>query len=187
MAGLMSGTDKTKLDGLEAYELPAATTSTLGGVRPDGTTITVNSQGVITAHGTGGGGGSATPTIVTAEAPLNAVTEDNTVSLSISPATASMPGVMTSMDKTKLDGVESGANKYTLPTATTGTLGGVRPDGTTISVTETGVISATSNLRGIFPVGYVVMNTTGENPTDTYGGTWEERPSLGPYMWERTE
>lgn len=39
-----------------AYTLPEATTSTLGGVKPDGTTITVDSDGTI--HGTGGGGGS---------------------------------------------------------------------------------------------------------------------------------
>jgi hypothetical protein len=39
------------------FQLAAATTSTLGGVKVDGTTITIN-NGVITAVGGGGGGGS---------------------------------------------------------------------------------------------------------------------------------
>ena len=38
------------------YTLPVATTATLGGVRPDGTTILVNASGVISS--TGGGGAS---------------------------------------------------------------------------------------------------------------------------------
>ena len=45
-----------------AYTLPEATTSTLGGVKPDGTTITVDSDGTI--HGTGGGGGGSGHTII---------------------------------------------------------------------------------------------------------------------------
>ena len=51
--GLMSATDKAKLDGIaanaNAYELLPATASALGGVKPDGTTITVDSDGTI--HG----------------------------------------------------------------------------------------------------------------------------------------
>lgn len=39
-AGLMTAADKTKLDSLENYTLPAATTDTLGGVKVDGSTIT---------------------------------------------------------------------------------------------------------------------------------------------------
>lgn len=42
------------------YVLPAATTTTLGGVKPDGTTITVTDEGVITA--VGGGGSEPTDT-----------------------------------------------------------------------------------------------------------------------------
>lgn len=41
------------------YTLPAATTSTLGGVKVDGSTITADANGVISAAG-GGGGGSLT-------------------------------------------------------------------------------------------------------------------------------
>ena len=38
------------------YELPIATTSTLGGIKPDGTTITVDANGVASASGGGSGG-----------------------------------------------------------------------------------------------------------------------------------
>ena len=41
-------------------------------------------------------------------------------------ATTSTAGLMSSSDKAKLDGIASGANKYTLPAATSGALGGVR-------------------------------------------------------------
>ena len=43
---------------------------------------------------------------------------------------------------TKLNGIEAGANNYTLPTATSNELGGVKVDGSTI-VIENGVIRAT--------------------------------------------
>jgi len=44
------------------YILPKATTTTLGGVKVDGSTIIINSDGVISATGGGGGGGYVLPT-----------------------------------------------------------------------------------------------------------------------------
>lgn len=41
-------------------------------------------------------------------------------------ATSTQAGVMTSEDKAKLDGIASGANNYTLPTASNATLGGIK-------------------------------------------------------------
>lgn len=56
-------TEKNKLATVEInannYSLPIADTDTLGGVIPDGTTITVDEDGVISAVGGGGGGGAA--------------------------------------------------------------------------------------------------------------------------------
>lgn len=53
-SGLMSATDKAKLDTVaanaNAYTLPAATTTALGGVKPDGRTIHVSADGVISAQ-----------------------------------------------------------------------------------------------------------------------------------------
>lgn len=49
----------------------------------------------------------------------------------------------TTVLKNKLDGIEANANNYTLPTASTSTKGGVKVDGTTITIDENGVITST--------------------------------------------
>jgi hypothetical protein len=53
----LSYSNTTGIFSFVPFQLAAATTSTLGGVKIDGTTITIN-NGVITAVGGGGGGGS---------------------------------------------------------------------------------------------------------------------------------
>lgn len=37
------------------------------------------------------------------------------------------------------------------------------------------------------PVGCVYMTTIHTNPGTLYGGTWVERPSMGAFLYERTE
>lgn len=37
------------------------------------------------------------------------------------------------------------------------------------------------------PVGCVYMTTIHINPGTLYGGTWVERPSVGAFLYERTE
>lgn len=58
--GLMSKEDKAKLnniaEGANNYSLPPASTETLGGVKVDGTTTTIDNNGVLHAAGSGGGG-----------------------------------------------------------------------------------------------------------------------------------
>lgn len=56
-------------------------------------------------------------------------------------ATTSAAGLMSATDKSKLDGIATGANKYSLPTASSSTLGGVKV-GTNLSISN-GVLSAT--------------------------------------------
>lgn len=56
-------------------------------------------------------------------------------------ATTSTAGFMSAADKAKLDGIATGANKYTLPTASATELGGVKV-GTNLSINN-GVLSAT--------------------------------------------
>ena len=110
------------------YVLPTASTTVKGGIKVDGTSITINGSGVISASlpqsytlptaGTGSGG------------TLGGVKVDGTT-ITIS------NGIISS----------SVSESYTLPTAGTGsggTLGGVKVDGTTISITN-GVISSTPN------------------------------------------
>ena len=55
---------------------------------------------------------------------------------------------MAAADKKKLDGIQSAANKYTLPVASTATLGGVKPDGTTITIGPDGTITQDDELVG---------------------------------------
>lgn len=104
-AGLMSAADKTKLDGIATgannYTHPAYTARTSGLYK-----ITVDATGHVSA--------------------VTAVTKGDITALGIpstnttySVATTDDDGLMSSEDKTKLDGIASGANKYTHPTYTT--------------------------------------------------------------------
>ena len=61
-------------------------------------------------------------------------------------ATADNDGLMSAADKTKLDGIATGANKYTLPTASSSTLGGVK---TTSTVTSTTGLTACPIISGV--------------------------------------
>lgn len=103
-------------------------------------------------------------------------------------ADSAKSGMMTDGERSKLASVERGVNAYTLPEASTDVLGGVRVDGSSI-VSVDGVISAHVgggvSGRVAFPIGYVVMNTTGVDPSVDFGGTWRQLPSLGCSMFER--
>ena len=56
-------------------------------------------------------------------------------------ATTSAAGLMSAADKEKLDNIASEANKYVLPTAATGTLGGIKV-GANLNIDSNGVLSA---------------------------------------------
>lgn len=100
-AGLESVEDKVKLDGIEEgankYTLPTATASVLGGVKT-GSNIT-NTSGTI----------SLTKANVTSALGYTPPTTNTTYSK----ATQSTDGLMSAVDKTKLDGIEEGADKTT--------------------------------------------------------------------------
>lgn len=119
----------------------------------------------------------------------NQTAEDarNVADAARSVADSAKSGMMTDGERSKLASVEWGANAYTLPEASTDVLGGVRVDGST-NVSVDGVISAHVggvSGRAVFPVGYVVMNTTGIDPSVDFGGTWRQLPSLDFYTFER--
>ena len=80
-AGLMSALDKQKLDASVAYELPVAATNILGGIKPDGTTITVTETGIASA-----------------------------ITQTIAEATTSTAGLMSASDKAKLNAMRVTAN-----------------------------------------------------------------------------
>jgi hypothetical protein len=127
-AGLMSASDKKKLDNIDegatAYTLPTASSSTLGGVK---TTSTVTSTSGLTAC-----------PIISGVPYYNNTT--------YSDATTSASGLMSATDKNKLNGIDAGANKYTLPTASSSTLGGVK---TTSTVTSTSGYTACPIISGV--------------------------------------
>lgn len=120
----------------------------------------------------------------------NQTAEDakNVADAAKSVADSAKSGMMTDDERSKLASVERGANAYTLPKASTDVLGGVRVDGSSI-VSVDGVISAHvgggASGRVVFPIGYVVQNTTGVNPSVDFGGTWRQLPSLGCFTFER--
>ena len=109
------------LSDITSYSLPTATTTVLGGVKIDGSTITINGSGVIKANYTA----YTLPTATTSV--LGGVKIDG------STITINGSGVISS----------TGGSVYTLPTASTTVLGGVRVDGSTITISG-GVISSAS-------------------------------------------
>lgn len=68
----------------------------------------------------------------------------------------------TTSDKNKLAGIEAGANNYSLPVATTSTLGGVKADGTTTTIDADGTIHA-SGSGGDFVSNVGIEQTTAGN------------------------
>lgn len=128
--GLMSSSDKTKLNGLSNYTLPAATSGALGGVRIGysetgqnypvelnaSNQMYVNVPWQNTTYTFTGGTNSFTVT------PRNGSAQTVNITPSINNATTSTAGLMSSSDKTKLDSLHN----YTLPVATDDVLGGVK-------------------------------------------------------------
>ena len=85
------------------YTLPMASTSTLGGVKVDGSTITADANGVISATSSGGGSEVSVTQTLTSGTEIGSVTIDGTSTTLYAPTPTT----------------------YTLPAATTSTLGGV--------------------------------------------------------------
>lgn len=98
-------------------------------------------------------------------------------------ATQSAAGFMSAADKKKLDGITEGANKYSLPTATSSVLGGVKLSDSTSSISSTsGGIAATPAAvfaaiaeakLAAWPIGSIYMSVNSTSPANLFGGTWE--------------
>jgi len=145
-----------------SYSLPIATNSVLGGVKVDGTTITVTAEGIITSTGGGGGGSGATgPTGPTGPAGSNG-TAGPTGPTGPTGATSTTPGPTGPTGPAGATGPTGAASttpgptgptgptgaSYTLPVATNSILGGVKVDGTTITITAEGIITSTGGGGG---------------------------------------
>lgn len=135
-----------------AARLPLATTGAFGAVKPDGTTITI-SGGVISSTGGGVSG-------VTATSPVTSSGGVTPVIACATCATTTSGGVLSGTAPITVGaGGAIGVN-----TATTGAVGVVRPDGSSITISG-GVISATTGGGG------TVTGVTGTAPIVSSGGT----------------
>jgi hypothetical protein len=135
------------------YTLPTASTSILGGVKVDGTSITIDGNGVI--HGANTyvlpqattsqlGGVRVDGTTITVN---NGVISGANTYVLPQASTITLGGVKVDGSTITINpttGVISGAQLYTLPTASTSILGGVKVDGSTVTVNN-GVISAVTS------------------------------------------
>lgn len=78
-----------------------------------------------------------------------------TVTIPSTEATTSAAGLMSTSDKSKLDGIETSANNYTLPVATPSALGGVK-SGTDITIDSSGNVSVNDDSHN-----HVISNIDG--------------------------
>lgn len=94
---------------------------------------------------------------------------------SYSNATTSAAGLMSSSDKTKLDGVATSANNYALPTASSSALGGIKI-GTGLSIDGSGVVTASggsSSSTGGSLVPITTTKTTATAGQTVFTGSWK--------------
>ena len=121
--GLMSAADKTKLDGIAEnannYTHPSYTARASGLYK-----VTVDGTGHV----------SAATAVAKSDITALGIPESDTT---YSAATTSAEGLMSAVDKTKLDGVTAGANKYTHPSYTARASGLYK-----VTVDSTGHVSA---------------------------------------------
>ena len=152
-SGLMSASDKSKLDGIAAgankYTHPSATAYANGLYK-----VTVNNLGHVTSAVT------VAKSDITA---LGIPAQDTTYNV----ATTSANGLMSSTDKSKLDGIATGANNYTHPTATAYNHGLYK-----VTVNNLGhVTSATTVSKGdITALGIPAKDTTYSTATQSANG-----------------
>ena len=148
--GLMSAADKTKLDGVTAgankYTHPSYTARASGLYK-----VTVDGTGHV----------SAVAAVAKSDITALGIPESDTT---YSAATTSAEGLMSAADKTKLDGVTAGANKYTHPSYTARASGLYK-----VTVDSTGHVSAVAAVdkSDITALGVPAQDTTYTHPSYT--------------------
>ena len=175
--------EKTKLAGIEAgannYTLPTATASALGGIKVGANLAIDSTTGVLSgdysaASSSAAGlmsaadktkldGIAAGATAVTVDSAISSSSTNPVENQAIYTALAGKVDTetgkglstndYTDTEKTKLAGIEAGANNYSLPTAAAGTLGGVKV-GSNLAIDANGVLSgnysnASSSAAGL--------------------------------------
>jgi hypothetical protein len=146
----------------DAYVLPTATSSVLGGVEPDGVTITNLSGAISVTYGT----------------VANTAAEGNDPRIvgALSVTTAEATYATISYVTTAISNAG-----YTLPVATTETLGGVIADGTTIDISGTGIISVDASIATVAYVTSAISSASYNllpATTSTLGGVMVDGTSI---------
>ena len=148
--GLMSAADKTKLDGIAEnannYTHPSYTARASGLYK-----VTVDGTGHV----------SAAAAVAKSDITALGIPESDTT---YSAATTSAEGLMSAADKTKLDGVTAGANKYTHPSYTARASGLYK-----VTVDSTGHVRAAAAVdkSDITALGVPAQDTTYTHPSYT--------------------
>ena len=178
--------------GSSSYTLPPATTDTLGGVKPDGSTITVTGDGTISAV-------TSTPTNMVTTNTAQTITEDKTftgasivftnnsdalkgnggsthlistkagagVTVGDETKNLNLNGTSIRLNSTNLiSGTPAKINSTFLPVSTTSAIGAVKPDGSTITITDDGTISAVGGGTATTVSVTVGSTTTGDPGTE---------------------
>lgn len=151
--GLMSASDKTKLDGLGGgnYALPAASGSVLGGIVLSGD-MSWSGGSVIVSSGAHHGHSmdqiialvSSNDGIIAALSQIQVALYPTNIMAGLAVATVTSKGVMSAADKAKLDGM--GGGNYSLPNASTSVKGGIVL-GNDITWTGGGTVVVSSGLN----------------------------------------
>ena len=120
--------------------LPIASTATLGCIKV-GANLGIDPDGTLSATGGGGGGGDY---LAGENIQISAARVISATDTTYTAATTASDGLMSSVDKIKLDGVEDYANNYTLPIASTSSLGGIKV-GFYLDISQDGTLSVSGS------------------------------------------
>lgn len=142
--GLTAATGRTSLGGTtvgqNVFTLTNPGAVTFPRFNVDNTVSALDAATFRTAIGAGTSSTTGTVTSVSGTAPISVATGTSTPAISISAATTLAAGSMSSTDKTKLDGIASGA------TANAGTVTSVGGTGTVSGLSLSGTVTSTGNL-----------------------------------------